>query len=160
MKKLWLLFDHRTVWTSGPALLAIVVAPAMAGLVLKALRLAHGTSLDTWQLDVGQNMGWFGAIGGFFSAAAASAGWPGFFKGDPYPPFAPPSSPYGDPDGRPPRPPGFKNWSQADRMKWYGENPRPPATLGSDIMLGLSWLIENTTGVGTETTQANGCTKG
>ena len=71
----------------------IIAVPPMVGLLLKALGLVHGISLHTWPLDVDQNLGWGGAIGGFFSAAAAAAGWPGFFKGEPPSYFNPPTGP-------------------------------------------------------------------
>jgi hypothetical protein len=57
MKKIRSLLQHEIVWTSGVALLAIVAAPAIVVLVLKALGWVHGASLHTWLLDVGQNMG-------------------------------------------------------------------------------------------------------
>jgi hypothetical protein len=159
MKKLWLLFDHRTVWTSGPALLAIVAVLAMAGLMLKALGSVHGASLNAWLLDVGQNMGWFGAIGGFFSAAAASAGWPGFFRCDPYPPFAPPHY-----DLKTGPPPGFNNWPVPEQRKWVNQQVQdrrenPDDTLWDLFSLGAAWSIQQTTGT-SATTQANGCSKG
>jgi hypothetical protein len=71
MKKIWSLLQNRMVWTSGAALLAIVAAPAIVGLVLKALGWVHGASLHTWLLDVGQNMGSGGAAGSFGAGAAA-----------------------------------------------------------------------------------------
>jgi hypothetical protein len=77
MKKLWSLLQHRVVWTSGAALLVIVAAPAMVGLVLKALGLVHGASLHTWLFDVGQNMGADGAAGSLGSTGACAAGDPG-----------------------------------------------------------------------------------
>jgi hypothetical protein len=77
MKKLWSLLQNRIVWSSGAALLFIVAAPAMLGLLLKVLGLVHGTSLHTWLLDVGQNMGAGGAAGAFGSSSACSAGDPG-----------------------------------------------------------------------------------
>jgi len=77
MKKLWSLLQNRIVWSSGAALLFIVAALAMLGLVLKALGLVHGASLHTWLLDVGQNMGAGGAAGSLGSSSACSAGDPG-----------------------------------------------------------------------------------
>jgi len=57
----------------GAALLAALAAPAMLGLVLKALGFLHGTPLRTWLLDVGHNMGHLGAVGGLGAGAAAAA---------------------------------------------------------------------------------------
>ena len=71
MKKIRSLLQHEIVWTSGVALLAIVAAPAIVVLVLKALGWVHGASLHTWLLDVGQNMGSDGAVGSFGAGAAA-----------------------------------------------------------------------------------------
>jgi hypothetical protein len=64
MNKLWSVFQHRIVWTSGAALLAIVAVPAIV----------HGASLHAWLFDVGQNMGADGAAGSLGSAGACSAG--------------------------------------------------------------------------------------
>lgn len=82
MKKLWALFQHRIVWTSGVALLAIVAVPAILILVLKALGLVHGTSLHTWLLDVGQGVD---ADAAAAAAAAAAAGGAGSGQGPPNP---------------------------------------------------------------------------
>jgi hypothetical protein len=76
MKKISSLLQNRMVWATGAALLAIVAAPAIVGLVLKALGWVHGASLHTWLLDVGQNMGSGGAAGSF-GAGAAAGGQPG-----------------------------------------------------------------------------------
>ena len=51
MKKIRSLLQHEIVWTSGVALLAIVAAPAIVVLVLKALGWVHGASLHTWLLE-------------------------------------------------------------------------------------------------------------
>jgi hypothetical protein len=77
MKKIWSLLQHRIVWTSGAAMLAIAAVPVIVGLVLKALGLVHGASLHTWLLDVGQNMGSGGAAGSFGAGAAGGFGGPG-----------------------------------------------------------------------------------
>ncbi len=132
----------------------VIAVPAMAGLVLKALGAVRGASLHTWLLDVGQSMGWGGAIGGFFSGAAAAAGWPGFFKGQPPSYFNPPTGP-------PTPPPNFKNLSPADQKKWIQnmvndrrQNP-PPKTL-------MQWFVTGVQSIGgtsDTTTAANGCTK-
>ena len=74
MKRFRSLWHHRTVRTIAGAL-AGVSLPVMVGLVLKALGLHHGASLHTWLLDVQQNLGSGGALGGF-GAGAAGAGGP------------------------------------------------------------------------------------
>jgi hypothetical protein len=74
MKKIWSLLHYRIVWTIGTALLAIVAVPAILVLVLKALGLAHGASLHSWLLDVGQNMGPMGAAGGAGAGVGGSGG--------------------------------------------------------------------------------------
>jgi hypothetical protein len=74
MKKIWSLLHLRIVWTIGAALLAIVAVPAILVLVLKALGLAHGASLHSWLLDVGQNMGPMGAAGGVGAGVGGSGG--------------------------------------------------------------------------------------
>jgi hypothetical protein len=76
MKNIRSLLQNEIVWTSAAALLAIVAAPAIVGLVLKALGWVHGASLHMWLLDVGQNMGSGGAAGSF-GAGAAAGGQPG-----------------------------------------------------------------------------------
>jgi hypothetical protein len=75
MKTFRWLWHHRTVRTIAGALLAGVSLPVLVGLVLKALGLHHGVSLHTWLLDVQQNLGSGGALGGF-GAGAAGAGGP------------------------------------------------------------------------------------
>jgi len=132
-----------------------IAAPGIAGLVLKALGLIHGVSLQTWPLDVGQNMGWFGTLGSWAAAAAAAAGWPGLFKGEPPSYLNPPTGP-------PTPPPDFKHWNPADQKKWIQnmvqnrrENP-PPKTL-------MQWFVTGVQSIGgtsDTTTAANGCTKG
>ena len=136
--------------------MAMVPVAAISILALKALRSVHCASLHQWLLDVGQNMGWGGPIGGFFSGAAAAAGWPGFFNGEPPSYFSPPSGP------RTP-PPNFKNWSPDNRKKWIQdmvrdrrENP-PPTTLMQWITTGIQSISGGSTDT---TTLANGCTKG
>jgi len=81
MKKIWTLSHHRMVWTTGAVMLAIAAVPALVGLVLKTLGFVHGTSLHTWMLDVGQNLGASGAVGAAGAAAAGKAGQKGSGKG-------------------------------------------------------------------------------
>lgn len=73
MKEISSFFDHRMLWTTGAALLAIVAVPAIVGLVLNALGLMYGVSPHSWLLDFSSNAGAEGALGAV-GAAAASAG--------------------------------------------------------------------------------------
>lgn len=57
------------------ALQAIVATPAIVGLMLKGLGLVHGAVLHTWLFDVGQNLGWGGALGAAGAAAASGPWW-------------------------------------------------------------------------------------
>ena len=74
MKEIWSSIHHRIVLKAAAIVLAIIAVPAILLLVLKALGLAHGASLHSWLLDVGQNMGPMGAAGGAGAGVGGSGG--------------------------------------------------------------------------------------
>ena len=115
MKTIRALSHHRMVLTFGAALLAIVAVPAIVDLVIKVLGLAHGSSLPTWLLDVGENSTAGGAAGGAGAAAAGASDptkfqMPSWWPADSDSSSAGGNGSSGGGSGGPDQPPWWQKW--------------------------------------------------